>query len=98
LFSIIPAGAAGCIGCARTVCAQVPPPSSAHNWSEKADITWEEIFRFAYQKDLIPLLNQLAEHIGREEFVAMLRQASDEVRKRRAAHLWSQIWLRSPVI
>jgi hypothetical protein len=85
LFSIIPAGAAGCIGCARTVCAQVPPPSSAHNWSEKADITWEEIFRFAYQKDLIPLLNQLAEHIGREEFVAMLRQASDEVVRKKTA-------------
>jgi hypothetical protein len=39
LFSIIPAGAAGCLGCARAVCAQAPPPSSAHNWTEKADIT-----------------------------------------------------------
>jgi hypothetical protein len=27
--------------------------------------------RFAYEKDLIPLLNQLAEQIGREKFVAM---------------------------
>jgi hypothetical protein len=67
------------LGCARTLCAQVPPTPSAHNWTERADITWEEIFRFAYQRDLIPLLTQLTEHLGREEFVTMLRQASDEV-------------------
>ena len=85
LFSILPAGAAGCLGCAHAVCAQVPQPSPAHSWTEKADITWEEIFRFAYQKDLIPLLTQLAEHIGREEFVAMLRQACDEVVQKKTA-------------
>ena len=85
LFSILPAGAAGCLGCANAVCAQVPQPSPAHRWTEKADITWEEIFRFAYQKDLIPLLTQLAEQIGREEFVAMLRQACDKVVHKKTA-------------
>jgi hypothetical protein len=85
LFSIFPAGAVGCLGCARAVCAQAPQPSPAHSWTEKADITWEEIFRFAYQKDLIPLLTQLAQHIGREKFVAMLRQAADEVVHKKTA-------------
>jgi hypothetical protein len=43
------------------------------------------MFRFAYQKDLIPLLNQLAEQIGREKFVAMLKEGSDEVVRKKTA-------------
>ena len=64
-------------------CAQ---PSQAeptgHNWTEKADVTWEEMFRFAYQKDLIPLLKELGAQLGREEFAGMLRGAADEVVRR----------------
>jgi hypothetical protein len=87
LFSILPAGAVGCLGCMRAAAcalAQEPPPAG-HSWTEKADITWEEMFRFAYQKDLIPLLKQMAEPVGREKFTAMLRNASDEVVRKKTA-------------
>ena len=85
LFSILPAGAVGCLGCAHAICAQAPQSSSSHSWTEKADMSWEEVFRFAYQKDLIPLLNQLAEQIGREKFVAMLKGAVDEVVRKKTS-------------
>ena len=87
LFSILPVGTFGCLGCARGMaCAQ---PSQAeltrHTWTEKADVTWEEIFRFAYQKDLIPVLKELEAQLGREEFVGMLRRAGDEVVRKKTA-------------
>jgi len=56
-----------------------------HSWTEKADLTWEEMFRFAYQKDLIPLLQELAAQIGRENFVEMLQKAGNEVVRTKTA-------------
>ena len=58
LFGILPAATAGCLGCARAAaCPQAQEPPS--RWTENAGMTWEQIFRFAYQKDLIPLLKAL---------------------------------------
>ncbi len=87
LFSILPATAFGCVGCARAMaCAQMPQtPPLEHSWTEKADVTWEEMFRFAYQKDLIPLLKYLGEQLGREELVQMLQKASDEIVRKKTA-------------
>jgi hypothetical protein len=45
-----------------------------HTWTEKSDWTWEQIFRFAFQKDYIPVMKGLAERIGQEKFVAMLQE------------------------
>lgn len=84
LFSILPASALGCMGCARALaCAQGPP--AEHTWTEKADVTWEEMFRFAYQKDMIPLLKELGTQLGREELVKLLQKASDEVVHKKTA-------------
>ncbi len=48
-------------------------------------MTWEETFRFAYQKDVIPLLQALSESVGRDRFVQMLREAGDEVVRKKTA-------------
>ena len=87
LFSILPAGTFGCLGCVRAaVCAQTSQAEpTVHSWTEKADVTWEEMFRFAYQKDLIPVLKELGAQLGREEFVGMLRGAGDEVVRKKTA-------------
>ena len=81
LLTVLPAGAAGCLGCARAAaCAQqTQEPLAGRGWAEKADLTWEQVFRFAYQKDLIPLLVVLSERLGREEFVRLLQEAGDAV-------------------
>ncbi len=87
LFSILPAMGAGCMACARAAaCTQEgEQPSASHTWNEKTDLTWEQTFRFAYQKDLIPLLKALSERVGQEKFVEMLREAGDEVVRKKTA-------------
>jgi hypothetical protein len=87
LFSILPAGAFGCLGCVRAMaCGQPSQAQPAHHsWMEKADVTWEEMFRFAYQKDLIPVLKELEAQLGREEFVKMLQTAGNEVVRKKTA-------------
>ncbi len=72
LFTVLPA--LGCLGCAQAQAQQ-----GEHSWTEKSDLTWEEIFRFAYQKELIPMMKELAAQVGREKFTAMVKQAVDEV-------------------
>ena len=87
LFSILPAGAFGCLGCVRSMaCGQASQGNPAtHSWTEKADWTWEEMFRFAYQKDLIPLMKELEAQLGRERFATMLQTAGDEVVRKKTA-------------
>lgn len=73
LFNILPAATAGCAVCAGAMkCAAQAAAGPPEAWSQKADVTWEQIFRFAYQKDLIPILKSLGEQIGREKFCRML--------------------------
>jgi hypothetical protein len=74
LFNILPAATAGCAVCAGAFeCAAqtAQPPMPA--WSQNSDMTYEQVFRFAYQKDLIPILKSLAVQIGREKFTKMLQ-------------------------
>lgn len=87
LLSILPAMGAGYLGCVRAVaCAQGGEQARAqHSWTGKTDLTWEETFRFAYQKDLIPLLKAVAEQLGRERFMRMVREAGDEIVRKKTA-------------
>jgi hypothetical protein len=77
LFSL--AGAAGCLGCMGAArCAA----QSAARWSEKADVTWEGVFRFAFQRNFIPLMKGMGERIGNEKLIAMLRETTSEIARK----------------
>ncbi len=104
LFSILPAGAAGCLGCVgSTVCGgQAAPPAAP--WTEKADLSWESIFRFTFQRNYIPIMKSFADRIGKEKLLSMLRETQDELARRGMARrpesqrTWA-VWtagLRSP--
>jgi hypothetical protein len=47
-------------------------------WSEKADLTYEQLFRFSYQKEVIPLLKDLAARLGKEKFLQLLDASMTE--------------------
>jgi hypothetical protein len=74
LFNILPAATAGCAVCAGAFeCAAQTAQPSMPAWSQNSDMTYEQVFRFAYQKDLIPILKSLAAQMGREKFTQMLQ-------------------------
>ncbi len=74
LFTILPAGAGGCLGCFGRCAAQTAAPARALG-SEKSGMTWEEVFKFAYARS-IPIQLKLAEQIGRKQYVEMVRKAT----------------------
>jgi hypothetical protein len=84
LLSIIPAGAATCMGCASlALCAQKPTDqtaslSTSRGSNASADMTWEQAFRFRY-KGYIHLMKRLSSRIGNDQFLALLSEASSEV-------------------
>lgn len=82
LFSILPAGAAGCFGClgAARCNAQAQPP--AQSWTEESDMSWVEIFRFAFQQNYIPTMKALAARIGNKKLVGMLQEITSESARR----------------
>jgi hypothetical protein len=84
LFSILPAGAAGCLGClgAARCAAQAGGPPPAHSWTEKADMTWEDVFRFAFQRNFIPIMKALAAQIGNEKLISMLQATTSEIARK----------------
>jgi hypothetical protein len=68
LFSIFPAGAAGCMLC-----------QAVQTWTEPAGMTWEEIFRFSYQREFIPILKMLGERIGKDKLISTLKEGISEI-------------------
>jgi hypothetical protein len=80
LFSILPAGVAGCVGCAGGAlgAAQAVAPAGRAGWGEKVDLTYEQLFRFSYQKEMIPLLKDLAAKLGKEKFLRLMEESLTE--------------------
>jgi hypothetical protein len=81
LFSILPAGCLACAGTARCAAqAQEPPP--AHCWTEKADMTWEGVFRFTFQRNFIPLMKAIGAQIGQEKLIGILKESTSEMARK----------------
>jgi hypothetical protein len=49
-----------------------------HKFSEDSQMSYEEVYRFAYQDRFIPLMKALANDVGRERFIEMLKKAGSE--------------------
>ena len=83
LLSIIPAGAATCMGCASiALCAQkatdqAAPSGSSTGPDASSDMTWEQAFKFRY-KGYIHQMKRLSSLIGSDKFPALLSQATSE--------------------
>jgi hypothetical protein len=81
LRGLFPAGALLCSGCGRLSAAgreQVDPQNTVarHKFLEDSGLTMREAFRFAFLWNYIPMMQALADQIGREKLVAMLTEAT----------------------
>jgi hypothetical protein len=81
---MFPTGAAACLGCAGlNLCAkksnaQASSQASSSGFSTNSDMTWEEVFKFAY-RGYARRLKKLSSRIGNDKFLEMLRDVSSEV-------------------
>ena len=72
--ALVSAGALAGLG--STALAAVGENEEVHKFAQKVDATREQLFRFAYQRTLIPMLRRLEEKIGSERFHEMVKEAS----------------------
>ncbi len=79
LLKALPSCALMCAGCTGASAAQksVQAAPAKHKFSEKSEMTYEEIYEFAYG-GLIPALKNMAEELGRDKFDALLKRAASK--------------------
>jgi hypothetical protein len=82
LFRALPAGTLFCLGCKNlagftSILDQQKTTAQKHKFLEDSGMTIEQVFRFSFESS-IPLLQALAEDVGREKFLEMLRKAAAE--------------------
>jgi len=83
LQNVFPAGAIFCFGCRdllalRNAKGKQEIAGKKHKFLEDSGMTLEEVFKFAYQENSIPLMQSLAKEIGKENFIKMLKKVSSE--------------------
>ena len=97
LLKSLPAGTLFCFGCSRLSAfegRQPAPPK--HKFSETSGMTFEEVFKFAFQNGFIPVLKGLAEDIGKDKFDALLRKACARAATEEAKRMWKDLPKRDP--
>ncbi len=67
------AGSALCLGCGR---ADAEPPQPADAFQADSRMSFKDVWALAYGDGSIPLLKALAEELGRERLVGMVKAAS----------------------
>jgi predicted hydrocarbon binding protein len=85
LASVLPAGALTCLGCTKlcglfqSAHAQEP---EQHKFLADSGMSYAEVFGFAFANYYIPTMHGLRAQIGKDDFIAMLKEASAEAGRR----------------
>jgi hypothetical protein len=72
LLKIFPGCALMCAGCGPAAAA-----AAKHKFSEKSEMTYEQIYQFAFG-GFIPIMKNLAEELGKDKFDALLKKATSQ--------------------
>jgi hypothetical protein len=88
LLNILPAGTLFCLGCSNILAManrqeKQKPAEKKHKFLEDSGMSFQEVFEFAYRGH-IELMQFLAEKIGKDNFIEMLKREAEEWAKRRA--------------
>lgn len=83
LKNVLPAGTLFCLGCSNLLAMSISGDkkkalAEKHKFLEDSRMTVEEVFKFTYQGNFIPLMQNIANDIGKEKFIEMLKKASSE--------------------
>ena len=81
LQNVFPAGTLFCLGCRGLLAlpnaeGKQEVSEKKHKFLEDSGLTVEEVFTFTYQ-NVIPIMQNVADDMGREKFIDMLEKASD---------------------
>ena len=94
-MKLLSAGSLVCLGCGH-LCAlpqseeKTPASGKKHKFQEDAKMTFEQVFAAAYRSDVL-IMNALAEKIGKDKFITMLKEASAETAAAEAKQLASSL-------
>jgi hypothetical protein len=88
LLNVLPGGTLFCLRCGNlsswtSVQQAQKPAETKHKFQEDSGMSFEEVFKFAY-RDHIELMRFLAEEIGQDKFMEMLKREGDEWAKQDA--------------
>lgn len=83
LLNILPAGTLLCLGCTSLLASpqeekESKSPSGKHKFLEDSKMSFMDVYGFTFQGNFIPVMQILANEIGKEKFVEMLKKASSE--------------------
>lgn len=88
LLKIFPSCALMCAGCGGAAAAQKSAEAAKgkHKFSDKSEMTYEQIYKFAFGR-AIPLMRNLAEEVGQARFEEMLKRAASKASVERMKQL-----------
>ena len=84
LFNILPAGTLFCFGYSNLSALPISEnnqkaSAEKHKFLEDSGFTYKDVYEFAYRDWLIPIMQSLANEIGKDEFIEMLKRTSSEI-------------------
>ena len=82
LSTVLPAGALVCFGCSSVPI--LAGSKDQHKFAKDSEMSFEEVYEFAYKKHFIPTMQNLADDLGRDNFIKMLKESSSKTAAQKA--------------
>jgi len=84
LWRTLTTGALACLGCPLLKAGdpakeKAGTATAPHKFQAKSDLSYADVFKFAYSRTLIPLMKQWGDVLGKEKMVALLRDCEDRL-------------------
>ena len=83
--TILPMGTMCCFGC--STCFASDKSEKKHKFLEDSGMSFQQVFDFTFKEFYIPTMQNLANEIGKDEFIEKLKRASSEMRKQQGQNL-----------
>jgi len=82
LKNVLPAGTLFCLGCGSLSAIASRQDTKKtdekkHKFLEDSGLTMREVFRYAYLWSYVPMMQALADKLGREKLIGLLKEAMD---------------------